>query len=125
MAEDLTVYTPTERVLLIVSQLVAQSQLVLNSVAAGKEHRLGVYENQYGKVIQPGKPQRKRLVGMIVVGDVLQAITDAFIEARESPEGQALLAKVDAHRAAVAEQESREVANADDQPHPQDVPTAG
>lgn len=97
MTENLaTDYTPTERVLLLVSNIVAQSQLVLTSVAEGREHQLGVYQNEYGRVIQPGKQQRKRLVGMIVVGEILQQLTDAFVAARETTDGQALLAKIEA-----------------------------
>lgn len=92
--ENLEAYTPVERVLMIVSSIVSQSQIVLMSVANGDLHPLGVYQNEYGKIVQMGKPQRKTLVGIIVTGDTLQPLTDAFIAARETPEGQALLQKI-------------------------------
>lgn len=98
-----TEYTPMEHLALVVSKIVAQASLVINTVSEGREHPMGVYRNEYGKIIQMGKPQRKALVGMIVMGEDLQALTDAFVAARECPEGLALLAKVQAAGEAMAQ----------------------
>ena len=100
-------YTPMEHLALVVSQIVAQGSIVAATVAAGKEHPLGVYANEYGRVIAPGKPQRKRLIGMIVGAEVMQALTDAFVAARESTEGQALLVKTERHNAMSAGQDGQ------------------
>lgn len=115
--ENLEAYTPVERVLMIVSSIVSQSQIVLMSVAKGELHPLGVYQNEYGRVVQIGKPQRKTLAGMILTGDTLQPLTDAFVAARETPEGQALLEKI--------ARLQQEAADAQDQPTAQDVQPAG
>lgn len=100
-------YTPMEHLALVVSKIVAQGSIVAATVAAGKEHPLGVYVNEYGRVIAPGKPQRKRLIGMIVGAEAMQALTDAFVAARESTEGQALLVKTERHNAMSAGQDGQ------------------
>jgi hypothetical protein len=99
-----TDYTPMEYLALVASRIVAQSTIVANTVASGKEHPLGVYSNEYGRVIAPGKPQRKQLVGMILVADLVQELSLAFIAARESPDGVALLVKTQAAEASRAGQ---------------------
>lgn len=100
-------YTPMEHLALVVSQIVAQGSIVAATVAAGKEHPLGVYANEYGRVIAPGKPQRKRLIGMIVGAEAMQALTDAFAAARASDEGQALLVKAQQHSVMSAGQDGQ------------------
>jgi len=114
---DLDNYTPVERVLMLVSSIVAQSQVILMAAAKGEQHPLGVYQNEYGRVVQIGKPQRKTLAGMILTGDTLQPLTDAFVAARETPEGQALLQKIASLQ--------KEAADIQDQPGLENVQPAG
>lgn len=90
-------YTATERLMLKVSTIIAQSIVVQSDFMAGKLNPLGVFENEYGKIIPIGKPQRKMLVGMILSGDMIVELTAAFAEARESDDGKALLAKIAAN----------------------------
>jgi hypothetical protein len=90
-------YTATETLMLKVSTIIAQSIMVKSDFAAGKLNQLGAYENEYGKIIPIGKPQRKILVGMILPGDVIEELTAAFAEARASDDGKALLAKITAN----------------------------
>lgn len=87
-------YTPVERLLLAASAIVAQGNVVASAAQEGKAHPMGVFANEYGKIVQFGKPQRKVLIGMVVQNALMAELTMAFVEARQSPEGQALEAKV-------------------------------
>lgn len=91
-------YTATERLMLVVSRIVTQSVVVQSDFSNGTMNPLGVYQNEYGKIIPIGKPQRKLLVGMILSGDAIVELTNAFGEARESDDGKALLAKIAANK---------------------------